>query len=160
MQKDPVCGMNVADDALHAEHLESRFYFCSSQCQQRFIANPHLYIGKAGVPALKQQGVSVIKKRTIHLEKQPSREVQQQLVSALEKMMGIKQIDVDGELIHIQYDLLEATVSQIEEAIQQSGTKLGQVWSERLKRAFVHYIEDTELENMEHQHESHGCHGH
>ena len=64
----------------------------------------------------------------------------------------------DVGLIHTQYDLFEATASQIEEAIQGSGTKLGSVWLDYLKRAFVHYIEETELESLEHQNESYGCH--
>ncbi len=157
-KKDPVCGMSTDDEALHIEHQGLHYYFCSSQCQERFSANPHLYIGQAGIPSPKQQGMCVIKKRTIRLAQQPSKEIRQQLVAELEKMMGIKQVDVEDDLIHIQYDLLEATASQIEEAIQQSGAKLGHVWIDHLKRAFLHYIEETELDNLEHQHESHGCH--
>jgi len=153
---DPVCGMRVDIDSLNIEHLGSNFYFCSMQCQDRFTANPHLYIGEAGIPSPKQKGMQVIKKRTIRLAERPSKNIQQQLVAELVKMMGVQRIDVDEDLIHIQYDLLEATASQIEKAIQRSGTQLGSVWMDHLKRAFVHYIEETELENLEYK--SHGCH--
>ncbi len=158
IKKDPVCDMKVDNTHLHTEYMGSDFYFCSVQCLERFTANPHLYIGQGGIPSPKQQGVRVIKKRTISLGEIPNDEVQQKLATELLQMMGIIQIELDDDLIHIQYDLLEATASQIEQAIEQSGTALGHVWSDRLKRAFVHYVEETQLENLEHQHEMHGCH--
>ena len=155
---DPVCRMIVDDESLYVEYLGSHFYFCSEQCKVRFIANPHLYIGKAGIPSPKQQGMHIIKQRVIRLESPPPEPTQQQLIDVLLRMMGIKQVSIERDLIRISYDLLEATAEQIEEAIEQSGAQLGRVWKDRLKSAFVHYVEETELENLEHQHERHGCH--
>ena len=40
------------------------------------------------------------------------------------------------------------TEAQIESEITQAGAKLGQEWSERLKRAFVNYLEESEIKNQ------------
>jgi len=155
---DPVCKMTVDIDSLHVEYLGSHFYFCSEQCKERFNKNPHLYVGKTGTPSPKQQGMHIIKRRSIRLDTPVTTDIRQQLIEVLMGMMGIKQVNIEGDLIQIHYDLLEATAEQIEKAIERSGAQLEKVWKERLKRAFVHYIEETELENLEHQNESHGCH--
>ena len=43
--KDPVCGMDIRpEDAAATEEHESRtFYFCSQQCHDRFVADPHRF---------------------------------------------------------------------------------------------------------------------
>jgi Cu+-exporting ATPase len=39
--KDPICGMIVDEaTALHAERDGKTFYFCSDQCQKKFLATP------------------------------------------------------------------------------------------------------------------------
>lgn len=154
----PVCHMQAVPKISRSVYQGSSFGFCSQQCLDRFHANPGLYIGRSGMPAAKQQGVQVIKQRVIRLDSPASEVIQQQLMEALLSMMGIKQVSIEGDLIRICYDLLEATAEQIEEAIEQSGARLGKVWKDRLKRAFVHYVEETEVKNLEQQHESHGCH--
>jgi glucose-6-phosphate 1-dehydrogenase len=41
MTKDPICGMTVdPESALSAERNNKTFYFCSEECQQKFIAAP------------------------------------------------------------------------------------------------------------------------
>jgi Cu+-exporting ATPase len=44
--KDPVCGMEVAEDraAATAEHAGATFYFCSSRCHDRFVADPAAFV--------------------------------------------------------------------------------------------------------------------
>ena len=44
--KDPVCGMTVdPDSAKHtAEHEGARYYFCSSDCRTKFLAEPGRYL--------------------------------------------------------------------------------------------------------------------
>lgn len=43
--KDPVCGMTVTAQSLHAfEHAGSNFYFCSAGCKAKFSANPAKYL--------------------------------------------------------------------------------------------------------------------
>jgi P-type Cu+ transporter len=37
--KDPICGMTVDPaTAIHAERERETFYFCSDQCQQKFLS--------------------------------------------------------------------------------------------------------------------------
>jgi len=157
-KQDPVCHMDVSDNDIHERYQGSHFYFCSEQCRERFVTNPHLYVGKAGIPSAKQQGMHVLKQRVIRLESPANEEIQRQLIEVLQAMMGVKEVDVEGDLVRIRYDLLEATAVQIEKSIDQSGAQLGKAWKDKLKSAFVHYLEETELDNLEHQHESHGCH--
>ncbi len=41
VNKDPVCGMAVDEKtALHTDRDGKTFYFCSSRCQQKFLAAP------------------------------------------------------------------------------------------------------------------------
>ena len=50
MKTDPVCGMQVdpANAKHQAEHAGETWYFCSSGCRQKFVAEPCRYLpGKA-----------------------------------------------------------------------------------------------------------------
>ncbi len=72
-------------------------------------------------------------------------------------MMGVKAIEIqDDKKVTITYDLLQATANQLEAKMGNVGAKLGEGWSERLRRSFVHYIEECEVENLE----VHPRHGH
>jgi len=45
INKDPVCGMNVADDSPHhLEYAGRHYHFCSQHCREKFQANPADYI--------------------------------------------------------------------------------------------------------------------
>lgn len=149
LTKDCVCGMQVESGANQVVYLGMPYSFCSEQCQERFLANPHLYIGLPGQKEPKQQGISVIKRRRMRLAQPLSTEQINMLASMLRTMMGIKSIGVDGDRIEIDYDLLEVTAQQIEEKLTQVGLLLGEGLAERLRRAFVHYEEECEVENME-----------
>ena len=65
--KDPVCGMTVEDCALETAYEGIRYFFCSEQCRERFLATPHLYVGYPGHPAPGQRGVQVVKRRRFKL---------------------------------------------------------------------------------------------
>ena len=45
------------------DYQDMPFAFCSLQCKERFLANPHLYIGYPGQKAPKQEGHTVLKHR-------------------------------------------------------------------------------------------------
>ncbi len=147
--RDPVCEMMVDPGQLAVEYLGMHFAFCSEQCKERFLHNPNLYIGTAGHKAPKQEGMEVLKRRRLKLSEPLSAEAKARLIKKVESMMGIKRVEVEGDIVDITYDLLEATEAQIEEAIAQSGAALGQGLARRLSRAFVHYLEETEIENLE-----------
>lgn len=156
--RDPVCLMEVKQGSLEYKHKGLSYSFCSQQCQDRFNTNPHLYIGQPGKPAPKQLGKSLIRKRVLELDMPIPVQIEHLVKEILGEMMGIKIITIESNTIQITYDLLEVTIQQIETTLEKSGEKLSTAWAVRLKRAFIHYLEDTELDNLEHQYDTHGCH--
>jgi hypothetical protein len=44
---------------------------------------------------------------------------------------------------------MEATAEQIETRLVEIGLKLGEKWPERLRRGFIHAMEETEVSSME-----------
>lgn len=140
--KDPVCGMEVDPEENALVYLEMHFAFCSRQCRERFLANPHLYVGKPGHPSPKQEGVVIIKRRRLRLEIPLSPEEAARLIAALRTMMGIREVSANGDRVDITYDLLQATHEQIETKISEIGVQLGTGWAERLRRAFVDFEEE------------------
>lgn len=63
--------------------------------------------------------------------------------------MGIHSIEINGNCIEISYDLLQSTKLQIEKRITEAGVVLGDDLMEKIRRAFVHYTEETEVESLE-----------
>lgn len=155
--RDPVCGMNVPPAQFETIFEEIHYAFCSEQCRERFVANPHLYIGMPGEKAPKQMGVVLFKQRRFQLDVPLTSQDAAILAEALGAMMGVKAIEIQGDVtVTITYDLLQTTASQLEAKMVEVGAKLGEGWSERLRRSFVHYIEECEVENLE----VHPRHGH
>lgn len=156
---DPVCRMEVDAGQFAFSYLGIEYSFCSQQCQDRFSANPHLYIGQPGKPSPKQHGKSIIKRRILKLDTPVPDNIALKIDTALKNMMGIKEVTIDKNIVRITYDLLEATTEQIETTIEGAGENLTTSWGEKLKRAFIHYLEETELDTLEEQHKKHtSCH--
>ncbi len=57
-------------------------------------------------------------------------------------------MSIEGERLHVSYDLLRVTEAQIEEALTEVGLQLDDSWRERLRRAWVHDTEEIELKNL------------
>ncbi len=157
--EDPVCKMKVDAGLLPFKYLGIEYSFCSQQCHDRFSANPHLYIGLPGQPSPKQHDMHIIKRRLLKLNETIPDDVAEELELELKKMMGIKEVTIDKDIVRITYDLLEATSEQVEARIIDSGKKLTAGWGDKIKRAFVHYLEETELDTMEETYKAHkSCH--
>ena len=156
--RDPVCGMMVKSDSLRVMHLEIPYAFCSRQCLDRFLHRPQLYAGSPTRRAPGQLGAEVIKRRRLRLAEPLSFEQAATVAAALEAMMGVKDVVAQGEHVAVTYDLLQATAAQIEATLTEVGVRLGDRWSERLRRAFVHYEEECEEGNLAAPGEAH-CHG-
>lgn len=147
--KDVVCGMVIEADDISVDYQGCHYAFCSNQCLERFQLNPHLYIGYPGSKAPKQEGAEVLKKRTLQLSETLPQEVADRVIEYIQSMMGICSVEVRGDRIVIVYDLLQATESQIENTISKAGVVLGESLTEKIRRAFVHYMEETEVESLE-----------
>ncbi|MFV1984776.1 MAG: YHS domain-containing protein [Thiohalomonadales bacterium] len=158
--RDYVCLMDVEPGTFAYDFLGKSFSFCSRQCRDRFESNPHLYIGHAGQAAPKQRGEKILKRRVLKFDHIIPEKDGIDIIKTLKLMMGIKDVTITNNLISITYDLLEVTSEQMENAIENSGKTLGVSWSGKLKRAFVHYHEETELDNLEYDNTAQGQHHH
>ena len=134
--KDVVCDMMVALDRHATDFQGSTYAFCSAQCRERFVANPHLYIGLPGQPAPKQQGLPVLKRRRFVLDTALDDRAAAILHARISAMMGIEALTIDRANIEVTYDLLQSTAAQIESALGEAGASLGEGWGEQLRRGF------------------------
>ena len=141
--------MHVQPDLVTLVYQGMHISFCSDQCFERFNTNPHLYVGVPGQHAPKQQGTRIIKHRCFRLESPLPNEQAQVLSDAINAMMGIEKIAIEGRIVRVTYDLLEATAEQIEKSIIEVGVLLGGKWTDKLIRAVTHYAEDCESANLE-----------
>lgn len=147
--EDPVCHMTVSETSFATEYEGIRHAFCSEQCRERFLANPHLYTGFPGRKSAAQMGKIIIKQRRMVLSAPLDAGQAERVKSALLEMMGIIEICIEGENIEIRYDLMQVTAEQIANKLASIGSKLGGGWMERLKLAFINDHEECEIGNLE-----------
>jgi len=147
--KDYVCQMQVPSASFATEYAGGHYAFCSAQCKERFLANPHLYIGFPGRKAPAQQGKKVIKRRRLLLSTPLDAIQAEQVKQALLEMMGIHEICIEGDKIEIQYDLVQVTAEQIADKLALIGADLGDGWIDRLKLAFINNLEEIEISSLE-----------
>jgi YHS domain-containing protein len=126
-------------------------YFCSRQCQDRFIEHPHLFVGSPRQgPSPKQKGEVVIKKHKLSLSIDMSDEIKSRLENAIGILMGVEALNFSEGNIFVTYDLLQVSLEDIENAIVTSVGNLDGAITEKIKRGLIHYSEDCELENLAH----------
>jgi len=142
-EKCPVCGMASVTEVQTVVYHKMLFYFCTEQCRETFNAHPNLYSVK-GVKEHRE----VIKQRTMNLGERIDSDAKDLLVSYLMEMMGMKEVDVDKDKVHLTYDLLQVTEDQIEQALIDIGVQLGDGWLERIRRGWVNEREFNELDTM------------
>lgn len=147
--KDPVCHMEVHAASFATEYAGIHYAFCSAQCKERFLANPHLYTGFPGRKSPAQKGNEVIKQRRMMLSVPLDAQQAEFVKQALLEMMGIIEICIEGDKIEIQYDLMQVTTGQISDKLALIGTELGGGWIDRLKLAFINYQEECEIGSLE-----------
>lgn len=147
--KDPVCHMEVTSTSFATEYAGIHYAFCSAQCMERFLANPHLYTGFPGRKSPAQKGNEVIKQRRMVLSAPLDAQQAEFVKQALLEMMGIIETCIEGDKIEIQYDLMQVTTGQISDKLALIGTELGGGWIDRLKLAFINYQEECEIGSLE-----------
>ena len=147
--EDPVCHMQVVSTSFATEYAGNHYAFCSAQCKERFLANPHLYIGFPGHKAPAQEGKKVIKRHRLLLSASLDAMQAERVKRALLEMMGIHEVHIEGDKIEIQYDLIQVTAEQIAEKLALIGADLGEGWIDRLKLAFINNLEEIEINSLE-----------
>lgn len=155
--QDPVCHMQIAATSFSTEYAGIHYVFCSAQCKERFLYSPHLYVGLPGHKSPAQQGKSVIKSRRFALSGPLDAKQAAHVKHTLLKMMGMRGVSISGNVIEIQYDLIQATAEQITEKLGLIGADLGEGWKDRFKLAFINYLEECEIDNLEVENNK-GCH--
>lgn len=155
--KDAVCHMQVPATSFPTEYAGIHYAFCSAQCQERFLENPHLYVGHPGHEAPAHHGREVIKIRRFVLSTPLDAMQTERVKQALFEMMGIHEVCIEGDKIEIQYDLIQATAEQIAEKLGLIGAELGGGWKDRIRLAFINYLEECEIDNLEVENKK-GCH--
>jgi len=142
--EDYVCHMQVPSTSFATEYAGGHYAFCSAQCQERFLANPHLYVGFPGNKAPAQEGTEVIKRHRFTLLAPLDAIQAEQVKQALLEMMGMQEVSIEGDQIEIQYDLMKVTAEQIADKLALTGASLGGNWTDRLKLAFINSLEEIE----------------
>ena len=156
--EDYVCHMQVPPTSFATEYAGGHYAFCSAQCKERFLANPHLYIGFPGRKAPAQKGKKVIKQRRLLLSTPLDAKQAEQIKKSLLEMMGIQEVCIEGDKIKIQYDLIQVTAEQIADKLALIGANLGGGWIDRLKLAFINNLEEVEINSLEVEKKKKCCH--
>jgi len=146
---DPVCHMQVSTTSFAAKYAGGHYVFCSAQCRERFLANPHLYIGFPGHQAPAQQGIKIIKRHRFKFAAPLDAQQAEQVKRALLEMMGIQEVYIEKDKIEIQYDLMEVTAEQIAGKLALAGTDLRGGWIDHLKFALINNLEEIEISSLE-----------
>jgi len=137
--------MGIGDSTLCTDHLGITYRFCTEQCRDNFLARPKLYIGKKSPM---REGRAVIKRRTFTLDQPLAGMHREDLLMALNQLMSVRNVSIEGNRLSIDYNLLEVNAGQIEAVLVKAGVSMGSGWAERLKRGWVHYTEENELDNL------------
>ncbi|HCI14130.1 MAG: hypothetical protein A2Z65_09430 [Gallionellales bacterium RIFCSPLOWO2_02_58_13] len=141
--------MQVASASFATEYAGCHYAFCSVQCRERFLANPHLYIGFPGHKAPAQEGKQVIKRRRLLLSAPLDARQAEPVKRALLEMRGMHEVCIEGDKIEIQYDLIQVTSEQITDKLALIGADLGGGWIGHLKLAFINNLEEIEISSLE-----------
>lgn len=89
------------------------------------------------------------KNRTILFSKFPPGQIPE-AADALRRHPGIEvRPDLERRAIDVSYDLRSYTLEELEDELEDKGFHLDNTLLNKLIRAFVHYVEETELHNLE-----------
>ncbi len=141
----PVCDMESEKSQWKLERFGILYFFCTQQCLENFQSHPELYSGRQ---AEDMRGKRVMKARSFTVTTAMTADIADRIKKVLYGMMGVWQVDISEHCITIHYDLVMATSKQVEAALEEAGLSLGGGWVERLKRGWMHYTEENELDNM------------
>lgn len=159
IKRCPVCEMEVRDSEFTLDFLGIDYQFCTAQCLRKFEQRPHLYVGSPTYgKSEKQLGQESNKARKIKLVKPLTKGGVTQLVNELRALMGVKKVEVTNDEVFVVYDLLQVSLKDIEDVIIRFHGCLQETFTERVRKSFIHYSEECELDNLAHQSRGDGSH--
>jgi len=155
----PVCHMTKINRSLLFSYQGVDHFFCSSQCLERFQAHPHLFVGdpEHGFSP-KQKGQVELKNRCIGFAEPVDDHLKKRLEQSLLSLMGVEALVFDKQCLYVTYDLLQVSLEKIETIIEQTATRIKGGVIERVKRGFIHFSEECELDNLAHFTRDDACH--
>jgi len=144
--RDPVCGMDIvlAESQRSTTYRGLVLHFCSDQCQERFVANPDLYVGvplRTNVPPLP-------KRRRLRIVRGDATAIAA-ACEAVRGMMGVTALACSDGRVEVEYDLRQATLAQIEAVATAAGVSFA-AGLHGLRRALWRLMEYNELDNLAH----------
>ncbi|MBS0352351.1 MAG: YHS domain-containing protein [Proteobacteria bacterium] len=138
-QRDPVCGMTVSDSAHTTVYHAVTFHFCSAQCLAHFLEAPALYAG-----AVRREDVKAMPKS--HVLRISTGAALDEACRRLRAMMGVTSVQAEANRLHVDYDLRQVSLSQLEAEIQAAGIVL-KGGLHALRRSLWRFTEHNELQN-------------
>lgn len=167
--KDVVCAMMVDENENPLIHRGVRYAFCSQQCRERFLARPNLYIGARPGSMPGKAAAATIRRRRVLFGTPLTRAQFGELRDGLQAMMGVRDVRIatdavggasamaagepraDGgiDVIEVTYDLLQVTFDQLARKISERGLGTDAGAAEKLRRDFVRYLEECDLDDLE-----------
>ncbi len=136
----PVCEMQVSSNQYSSQHHGIDYWFCSTQCQQSFLARPRLY--------LKPTRKVMLKSRVFHVVKPLSAAEQQSVRTMLLGLMGVRAVEIQGIHIKVTYNLLETCARLLVQTLKDAGVALRTSWLDKWKWSWVYDMEENALNNL------------
>ncbi|MDQ7002369.1 MAG: YHS domain-containing protein, partial [Ghiorsea sp.] len=98
MKTCPVCNMQVNAKPYVSQHHGIDYWFCSTPCQQTFLARPRLYLR----PVKKV----LLKTRVFRLQADIPEAQQEEVQQKLMRWMGVRSVSFKHKRVIITYNLL------------------------------------------------------
>jgi len=140
MKQCPVCAMQVSSNQYASQHHGIDYWFCSTQCQQSFLARPRLY--------LKPIRKVMLKSRVFRVAKHLSEAQQQSVRTMLLGLMGVRAVEIQPSRIKVSYNLLETCARLLVQALEDEAVPLRVSWLDKWKWSWVYDMEENALNNL------------
>jgi YHS domain-containing protein len=146
---DPVChkDVEIAHSLYSTTYRGLVFHFCSAQCLENFQNNPDLYAIYIGLRR-KLAILPILKRRRLRLMESSTADMAH-ACQCIGEMIGISLVRAEYRHLIVEYDLKQATLSQIEAVVLAAGVKLSGGFH-GLRRWLWRSAEMNELANAAH----------
>ena len=128
MMNDPVCGMPVdpAKSPCRREYQGHTYHFCSTNCQQKFDAEPDRYLAQAAAVIAPKVDVAP-QQVTIPIAGMTCNHCAEQIEAALKAAPGVLQVHVNraDAIAHVRFAPEQTSLSGLHALIKKAGYQAG-----------------------------------